>query len=233
LSGVLKLADWARLLVEHWKEWTHAFWVWAFGWLGIHLEPKRVPVLTFLSFGSLLTIGQAFQFQRGIRDQANVDQYQQKSFRLNLWRSLVCVVLMMAASLFIWRVIAEDYLPEKIAEMAFFVALIAPLVIIVLLSKERLHAALSVVLTVLFFIVIAMEQFRSMVASADDISSISRAVVIAVYLTWVLPLILLSVAPAKAVSRRLIFLALGLLLLLALNELSKLGLDVTAPKLQG
>jgi hypothetical protein len=29
------------------------------------------------------------------------------------------------------------------------------------------------------------------------------------------------------------FLALGLLLLIALNELSKLGLDVTAPKVQG
>jgi len=43
----------------------------------------------------------------------------------------------------------------------------------------------------------------------------------------------LSVAPAKAVSRRLIFLALGLLLLIALNELSKLGLVLTAPKLQG
>jgi hypothetical protein len=35
---------------------------------------------------------------------------------------------------------------------------------------------------------------------------------------------------AKAVSRRLIFLATGLILLIALNELSKLGLDVTAPK---
>jgi len=43
----------------------------------------------------------------------------------------------------------------------------------------------------------------------------------------------LSVAPAKAISRRLIFLALGLLLLIALNELSKLGLELTAPKLQG
>src|SRR5262249_33549706 len=34
LDAVLKLADWARLLVQHWKEWTHAFWVWVFGWLG-------------------------------------------------------------------------------------------------------------------------------------------------------------------------------------------------------
>ena len=46
-------------------------------------------------------------------------------------------------------------------------------------------------------------------------------------------MILLSVAPAKAISRRLIFLALGLLLLITLNELSKLGIDLTAPKLQG
>jgi ABC-type uncharacterized transport system permease subunit len=59
------------------------------------------------------------------------------------------------------------------------------------------------------------------------------AIFVAVFIAWVLPLILLSVAPAKAVSRRLIFLALGLLLLIALNELSKLGLDLTAPKLQG
>jgi len=59
------------------------------------------------------------------------------------------------------------------------------------------------------------------------------ATLTAVALISVLPLILLSVALAKAVTRRLIFLALGLLLLIGLNELSKLGLDVNGPKLQG
>src|SRR5262245_14174669 len=62
LGAVLKLADCARVLVEHWRAWTHAFWVWAFGWLGIHLEPEWAPVLSFLLFGSLLTIGQALNF---------------------------------------------------------------------------------------------------------------------------------------------------------------------------
>jgi hypothetical protein len=47
------------------------------------------------------------------------------------------------------------------------------------------------------------------------------------------PLILLLVAPAKAVNRRLIFLGLGVLLLIALNEVSKLGLDLTAHQVQG
>src|SRR5262249_42866561 len=55
LSAVLKLADWARVLVENWKQWTHAFWVWVFDWLGIHLPPEWTPVLSFLLFGSLLT----------------------------------------------------------------------------------------------------------------------------------------------------------------------------------
>src|SRR6478752_4514898 len=61
LGSVLKLADWARVLVQHWKEWSHAFWAWAFGWLGIHLAPYWAPVLSFLLFGALLAIGQAFK----------------------------------------------------------------------------------------------------------------------------------------------------------------------------
>jgi len=68
LGSVVKLADWARLVVQHWKEWTHAFWVWSFSWLGIHLPPEWTPVLSFLLFGSFLTIGQAFQFYRTIKN---------------------------------------------------------------------------------------------------------------------------------------------------------------------
>jgi hypothetical protein len=96
LSAVLKLADWARVLVEHWKEWTHAFWLWAFGWLGIHLSPEWTPLLSFLSFGSLPTIGQAFQFRRTIKTQPILDKYQGKSFQtdfmanVSMFGSYVC-----------------------------------------------------------------------------------------------------------------------------------------------
>jgi hypothetical protein len=68
LSTVLKLADWARVLVDHWKEWTHEFWVWAFGWLGIHLPPEWTPMLSFLLFWSLLTIGQAIKGKSAIKN---------------------------------------------------------------------------------------------------------------------------------------------------------------------
>jgi len=96
---------------------------------------------------------------------------------------------------------------------------------------EQLAAARAVITiwSPAFFAIITFGQlgheFSSRVSSG--LSTISVEVIM------VAPWFLLRVAPANAISRRLIFLALGLLLLIGLNELSKLGLDVTAPKLRG
>src|SRR5262249_46204383 len=97
LGAVLKLADWARLLVQHWKEWTHAFWLWAFSWLGIHVRPEWTPVLSFLLFGSLLTIGQAVKFRTTIKTQPIGDRYQGRSFQLISWRILLCLFVTLIA----------------------------------------------------------------------------------------------------------------------------------------
>jgi hypothetical protein len=117
-------------------------------------------------------------------------------------------------------------------------------------ARFKIHAAVAIVLMTIFWTLITINQFLAIFRLfdyiSDDLTS-SEAVVFllsertmvatafstAFIMIPVISVILLSVAPAKAVSRRLIFLALGLLLLIALNELSKLGLDVTAPKLQG
>jgi len=106
LGAVLKLADWARVLVQHWKEWTHALWVWVFGWLEIHLGPGWTPVLSFLLFGSLLAIGQAIRF----KSQPIADKDQGKSFHLISWRTLLAVIAMFVVSelLHLW---ADRYYP--------------------------------------------------------------------------------------------------------------------------
>ena len=105
ISTTLKLADWARHLVQNWKEWTHAFWMWVFGWLGIRIAPEWAAVLTFLLFGSLLTIGQAFNFRRTFKYQPTVPYWifrapawrraksKEKSFQLISWRTLLYLVL--------------------------------------------------------------------------------------------------------------------------------------------
>jgi hypothetical protein len=227
LSATLKLADWARLLVQHWKEWTHAFWAWAFGWLGIHLAPGLTPVLSFLLFGSVFAIGQAVKFKSTIKNQPTKDKYQGKSFRLISWRTLLSVISMffiMVLSAFL----SALYFPvqfglELTVELIAFI--ISP---IVLFARHRLHAAISTGLILAFFIIIAVSPIRDI--GQAQIPDFNVLYPITIVLICILPLILLSVAPAKAVSRRLIFLALGLLLLIALNELSKFGFDVTAPK---
>jgi hypothetical protein len=247
LGAVLKLADWARVLVQHWKEWTHTFWLWAFGWLGIHLPPEWTPVLSFVLFGSLVAIGQVVKFKSMIKHQATKDKYESKSFHLISWRTLLSVLGMFAMFTLVlliswmsdyWR---EDWslytgtppitdFDHAVEGIAFT---ISPTV---LFARHRLHAAISTGLMLVFFIIISFLPLRELGAMAIQDMSFHMSIfvpVIAFGLICILPLFLLAVAPAKAVSRRLIFLALGLLLLIALNELSKLGLDVIAPKLQG
>jgi hypothetical protein len=207
LGAVLKLADWARVLVDHWKEWTHAFWVWAFGWLGIHLPSEWTPVLSFLLFGSLLTIGQAVKFKSITKNQTNADKYQGRSLRFKSWRVvLVCLfsILAMAGSLAMVDSLAfTGNWPHRIIAIGW---LLAPQVIIVLFARHRLHAASSVFLILVFFVIIALRPLTDI----EDVKN--YFFLLCALLAWILPLILLSVAPAKAISRRLIFLALGLLL---------------------
>jgi len=237
LGAVLKLADWARVLVENWTEWTHAFWLWAFGWLGIHLPPEWTPVLSFLLFGSLLAIGQAVRFHNTIKLQPIADKYRGASFRLISYQTLVYVILLPIVGV-LWMLVLDklkllsvddiNFLPTDIKHRHIIIAVNSimifgvPLGILVLLARDRLSAAVTIFIMLTFWAIIIAGP------SAKDDANIA-----AVGMILLLPLILLSVAPAKDISRRLIFLALGLLLLIALNELSKLGLDVTAPKLQG
>jgi len=139
LSAVLKLADWARVLVQHWKEWTHAFWVWAFGWVGIHVPRAWAPVLSFLLFGSLLTIGQAVKFKITIKDKPIVDNYQGKSFDLISWPAVLvlCAVCILIYGAYVSGPIFSLYFVQD--------AVLVP-IIVLLFARYRLHAAITIVL---------------------------------------------------------------------------------------
>jgi hypothetical protein len=171
LGAVLKLADWARVLVEHWREWTHAFWVWAFGWVGIHVPLEWTPVLSFLLFGSLLTIGQVVKFRSAITNQPNVDEYHGKSFRLMSWRTLLFVVCMLISEP-VWQIPLTPYHYDywfpwfwfsrsgDLKIMRFVLALV-PLVILVMIfaKHDRLHATVATGLIIIFCSIIVFNQF--------------------------------------------------------------------------
>jgi hypothetical protein len=124
ISTTLKLADWTRVLVQHWKEWTHAFWVWAFDWLGIHLPPYWAPVLTFLSFGSFLIIGLAIKFNQASNRELVAAKYQEKSFKLISWRTISCLVLVLVVILgfpIAVSVVDPAYKLNAIQSLAWFI----------------------------------------------------------------------------------------------------------------
>src|SRR5262249_7556936 len=102
----------------------------------------------------------------------------------------------------------------------------------------RLYVATSGFLISLFFLIIALVDFISIqgyytygphkLTAAGDAANVAALLII-----LMLPLILLSVSPATVVAAQLITRAPGLLLLIALSELAKPGLDLTAPKPHG
>jgi TIR domain len=233
LGAVLKLADWARVFVEHWKELTHAFWLWAFGWLGIHLPPEWTPVLSFLLFGSLLTIGQAVKFQITIRSKAIVEKNQGKSFQLITRRAILCMICTLIAGIvwfygwgYILSAVLSDRLERGLPLPIMMIAIAGTLIflpmsmLVMMFARDRVHAFMASFLMGISFVIITLLPWDEIVPATTGSANVAFHV--GIFLMSVVPIILLSVAPAKAISRRLIFLALGLLLLIALNELSKL-----------
>jgi hypothetical protein len=88
-------------------------------------------------------------------------------------------------------------------QVQVFIALIATAIAIVVIMflSQRLYAAVTLVLLMIFWTIITFNHLR-FPSGLDPI-----VVTTALVMVWVMPIILLLVAPAKAVSRRLIFLA--------------------------
>jgi hypothetical protein len=145
------------------------------------------------------------------------------------WNTTLAILSMALA---FFSILGSAFLSTYLYLLVILLAVICPILVIVKFARHRLHAAISVGLMLMFFIIIALVPLGRLSEGITP-SDAGALVLVMTILAWISPLILLSVAPAKAVSRRLIFLAIGLVLLIVLNELSKLGLDVTAPKLQG
>src|SRR5262249_43551945 len=161
-------------------------------------------------FGSLLAIGQAVQFKRTVKNQLIEDKYQGKSFDLRnveqigiytLFSTIVCLPFILSGFTF--------FLPNPVWEaIGWLTGFFLPFVVVVMwFARNRLNTGVSICLMIIFWIIIIFNQIGWR-TSTDGFTLL----LFAVPMIWMLTLILLSVAPAKAVSRRLIFLAIGLIL---------------------
>jgi hypothetical protein len=204
-------------------------------------------LLSFLLFWLLLTIGQILKSKGIGRERISADEFWLTNVRPSSISIFLPFVLYIISALIeldytpfktIWSTLGLPYAgPLSMIGLSGYrwfklLGLLAAIVMLCLLvfAKYKFHILVSSVLMLLFFAIIA---FGPLVTE-DRFSDIENYTL--PYLGLLFPLgfgltaVLLFIASAKAVSRRLIFLALGLLLLIGLNELSRLGIDVTAPK---
>src|SRR5262249_9471514 len=172
ISTTLKLADWAAILVSRWKEWTHAFWVWVFGWLGIHLPPEWTPVLSFLLFWSLLTVGQAIKFKSTIKNQLIEDQDTIIFPGMMSWRKGVYFIFFLIGIIWLgWRFpewfsfMGQGRTVTGVMVSSFWI-IVPSLAAALSAKRHRVHAAVAICLMVIFWIIITLTQLVAMKPSA-------------------------------------------------------------------
>jgi hypothetical protein len=94
LQGVLDLADWARELVNHWREWNQIIWGWVFSLIGVKLPRPVAPVISFSVFTAILIVGVNLAERRAFRE-AVIRQYIWLEFLAGvLWYILMFVVML-------------------------------------------------------------------------------------------------------------------------------------------
>lgn len=50
LGSLLRLSEWARRIIDHWLDWTQAFWTWASALVALHIPIANQVDLTFMLF---------------------------------------------------------------------------------------------------------------------------------------------------------------------------------------
>jgi len=232
LSGILNLADWARWLVTHWHEWTSGFWQWCFSFIHIKVPPHWAGLLSFLLFGMLIAFSQRMVAAKAQKKLAlGVDEPALPLLRIRTAVAVAMIVLVPVLLLLggsqVTALIAEWFKGQYVLLTTYVVLLLlfvlSPQIMLVVASKHRLKATGVVVLaTVFFFITVSATNIAATPEERDDPSFALPFFVIFSGVTAAM----LAIAPVNSLFKRLAFLTLGVILLVALNVLSHYAPDI-------
>jgi hypothetical protein len=225
LKGILELADWARALVAHWHEWTQTLWQWIFGWIGIKVPKEFVPLISFTVFAALLVAGTNLSG----KGRARLDGVGVGWFFVTSWLMPVMMALVMIAIILSHFVLPLSDLP-KIDSGLFgyiFLILLVAWPVGTLFSIYGKEDRLWTATAGLLFCVMGVDLFFVPYLSILDLEVSNRtlfflAAFLSLYLLICMAVIMFS--PVRQLTRRLAFVALGVLILVGLSEISKLDL---------
>jgi TIR domain-containing protein len=222
-NGVLDLADWARGLVTHWHELTQMFWGWVFGWIGLKVPKELVPVISFIVFAALLVVG--VNLAAWIVPQA--PETQDTTSAPRKMRIFVTGALLYFTAMYVFLFGSYSWLNirgVKVEEAALWLvvvwSIVFPMSYLMFFIKWRalvLIASLSFVFMGGCLLYLPLTSLSS--SEAAELKILSGFALLQI--CW-MAVILFS--PLPQLTRRLGFVVLGVLTLLALSEISKLNL---------
>src|SRR5262245_13447611 len=213
VGSFLNLADWARWLVTHWHEWTAAFWQWGFALIHISIPRHWTGMLSFLAFGAMIAISQRIIAARARKTTStpvisDVPALRPLSARTAVAGSMIGLSLGVLLSI------------QGTWELSYLVCLILLPTSFIVASNYRLKVTYIVVLTsVFFYVIVASAAWGS--SGGDPLFGF---LILIAYIVGTSAM--LAIAPVNALLKRLTFLAFGVILLVALNQLSLYAPDI-------
>jgi hypothetical protein len=216
LSGFLNLADWARELVAHWHDWTQMFWGWVFYLIGVKVPKHLASIISFLAFTATLVVGVNLSVGSTSVNSRDAVQVVKRIGILITGLLLLFLTLFVIVRITVFAYPSVEY--ETMLVIGWVWVIGFPIVYLICFVKGRLWAVVNSLLF-LFMIACLLNVPLSDISEDEWVLS---GLALGVLVTCWMAVILFS--PLKQLTRRLSFVVLGVLTLVALSELSKLNL---------
>jgi hypothetical protein len=213
------LADWAQSLAAHWHDLSHMIWAWVFSWVHIKVSRVYAALLSFVIFSVMAIVGGNMHWWRGtqvsvVRTVKNV---------LQLLIGVFLYLLSMSAMFGLVTSFVPN-MPEKIEnEWLLATALIAVISPILYLCYLRSSERLWILAVSILFAFVGGCLLIPLTGPTTGFSITFGLVFTIMWLT-IGGVAVMLFSPLKQLTKRLSFIVLGMLTLVALSEISKLNL---------
>jgi hypothetical protein len=225
LNGVLDLADWAKELIAHWQEWTQMFWGWVFSLVKMRMPKPFVPTISFIVSVGILVAGVNLS-ERTAKSAVELQHSPSVARKVRiLWGgalvSLITLVLLVLVIRISSRVTSSDV---AVGAVLAIVWIGIPVGYLLYFGKERFSIVVNSLLFVImsYFLLYLPANYLPYVDSDAGFEIIDGVAIIFLFPICWMAVILFS--PVQQLTRRLAFVVLGVLILIALSEISKLNL---------
>jgi hypothetical protein len=227
LKGVLDLADWARELVAHWHDWTQMFWGWLFSWTGIKVPREFVPLISFIASVAILVTGVNLSLRAA---ETTVKLRHVKPVTRKV-RILGGGVLVSLGALVVLRIggLVTGYSLETGNFTVYLISMLVawtawlgvPMGYLIYFAEERLWVVVNSLLYLcmsFFLLLLPLFTLDNPDTSAMVDFTAFLGTMLMLQVCWIAVIVF---SPQQQLARRLGFVVLGVLTLIALSEISK------------